>query len=453
MIKSQLSEKLQGIIFKVLLFSFMALIAWQSQLHFVSIDWTKNQRNSLTEESLRLLKSVDSELKFSLFVSPNHPHIALLNDLLKRYQYSQPLIKIDIINPDLAPELLRQHDIEQDGVLIIELNQKTEKVVTLTERNISNALQRLVRLDERWIVFLEGHGERHPYGDANHDVGSFSAQLANKGFILESLNLTKLPEIPINTNVLVIASPQTPFLTGEVDIIIDYVNKGGNLLWLTEPNKDNQLDALSDLLEVDFLSGVIVDQNSQLLGLDRFDYALVNEYPIHPITEYIASISLFPQAVALFNNANDSTHSIWESSVLLETQENTWNETGEMKGKITAGDNSDESLGPLTLALALNRTIENEQSEQIQRIIVAGDGDFLANQFLGNGANAELGFNMINWLSHDDSLIAINAKSAPDTELNLSDSEKIMLSLGFLIIIPLALLLIGLKIWLKRKSR
>lgn len=453
MSKSAWTDNAQNIIFKVSLLAALALLAWQSQIHFMSFDWSKNQRNSLSPESIRLVKVLDSELKFSLIASPNFENSAVLNDLLKRYQYHQALISIDIINPDLSPELLRQHDIRQDGVLIIEYKQKTEVVATLSERNISNALQRVVRNDERWIVFLEGHGERHPYGDANHDISTFSAQLASKGFIIESLNLTKVPEIPINTRVLVIASPQTPLLFGEVELIKDYVRLGGNLLWLTEPNDSSQLDALAEQLNIDFLAGVIVDQNSQLLGLTRVDYALVNAYPIHPITEYIASLSIFPQAVALFNTAQNQDNSTWNTRILLQTQINSWNETGAMKGEIIAGDHSDESLGPLSLGFALTRMLNLDADETQQRVVVIGDGDFLANQFIGNGANAELGFNVINWLSHDDSLIAINAKAAPDTSLNLTDPMKIMLTLGFLILLPSAFLLIGLRIWLSRKNR
>ncbi len=451
--KPVINDKIQGIIFKILLITFAALAAWQSQIHFISFDWTKNQRNSLTEDSVRLIKTIDSALTFKLLVSPSFANSAVLNDLLKRYQYIQPLVSIELINPDLSPELLRQHDIRQDGVLLIEYKQKIEKISALSERNISNAIQRLVRQEERWLVFLEGHGERHPYGDANHDISTFSAQLASKGFIIESLNLSKVPNIPTNTQVLVIASPQTALLAGEIEIITQYVEQGGNLLWLAEPNEETGLDTLADLLNIDFLSGVIVDPNSQLLGLDRVDYALINEYPIHPITEYIASVAIFPQAVALFNAAENNENKTWATRILLQTQDNTWNETGPLKGNIIFGDNSDESIGPLTLGLTLTRTLDMEDSEKEQRIVVIGDGDFLANQFIGNGANAELGYNIANWLSHDDALIAINAKAAPDTELNLTDNEKLVLAVGFLIVLPLIFLLLGFRIWLTRKNR
>ncbi|MBL7004998.1 MAG: Gldg family protein, partial [Gammaproteobacteria bacterium] len=414
-------------------------------------------RNSLSSESVRLLLSLKEATTFTLFATPNNENIAILNSLLKRFQYHQPLINIKIINPDLSPDLLREYDIRQDGVIIIEYQQKTEKVAAVSEHNISNALQRLLRQNERWIVFLEGHGERHPFGDANHDISTFSAKLASKGFIVESLNLTRTPEIPSNTSVLVIASPQTDYLSGEVALIQHYVKQGGHLLWLTEPSKDNNLSALAEQLEIEFLPGVIVDPNSQLLGLNRVDYTIINDYPPHPITNRITSLSIFPQATAIAaqvaeNQASDANNK-WQTEDILLSQYQSWNETGELKERITVGDQSDETQGPLSLAIGLQRDIELEAKSITQRLIVIGDGDFLSNQFLGNGANAELGLNIMNWLSHDDSLISIQAKAAPDVDLELSDTTKVIMAIGFLIALPLLLLLIGLRIWVVRKNK
>ena len=81
-----------------------------------------------------------------------------------------------------------------------------------------------------------------------------------------------------------------------------------------------------------------------------------------------------------------------------------------------------------------------------------GDADFLSNRYLGNGSNLELGFNMINWLSHDDNLIAISPRPAPDTRLELSQPQQIAIFLSFLILMPLLLLGTGLRIWLRRRK-
>lgn len=88
-----------------------------------------------------------------------------------------------------------------------------------------------------------------------------------------------------------------------------------------------------------------------------------------------------------------------------------------------------------------------------QRIVVMGDGDFLSNTFLGNGGNLDLGLNLVNWLNHDDTLIAVGARTAPDTTLNLSRTATAVIGLGFLFFLPLLLLGFGLTIWLKRRKR
>jgi ABC-type uncharacterized transport system involved in gliding motility auxiliary subunit len=97
--------------------------------------------------------------------------------------------------------------------------------------------------------------------------------------------------------------------------------------------------------------------------------------------------------------------------------------------------------------------IENGSGSSEQRIAVVGDADFLSNNYLGNGANLELGLNLLNWLSHDDNLISINPRSAPDTRLELSQTQQLIIAVVFLIILPLLLVGLGLRIWLKRRSR
>jgi hypothetical protein len=81
-----------------------------------------------------------------------------------------------------------------------------------------------------------------------------------------------------------------------------------------------------------------------------------------------------------------------------------------------------------------------------------GDADFLSNSFLGNGANLDLGISLIQWLNHDDSLIDIPAKIAPDTALDITDTWSLVFGLGFLFILPIAFIVIGIVIWLKRKK-
>ena len=206
-----------------------------------------------------------------------------------------------------------------------------------------------------------------------------------------------------------------------------------------------------DLLAVGFVPGIIVDANSQLLGLNRVDFALVSEYPRHAITENIDALSLFPQAQAIEFYGDEET---WKKLNILRSSDASWNETGEMKGEIFNGDHDDEVNGPLNLGLTLSSSRENDTGETInQRIAIIGDADFISNSYLGNGANLDIGINLINWLSHDDNLISINPRPAPDTRLELSKKEQMVIGLGFLLVLPGLLFGLGLRIWLKRRKR
>ena len=86
-------------------------------------------------------------------------------------------------------------------------------------------------------------------------------------------------------------------------------------------------------------------------------------------------------------------------------------------------------------------------------MVIVGDADFLSNQYLGNGGNLEIGTNLINWLSHDDRLIAISPRPAPDTRLELSAYSQYTIAFTFLLVLPLVLLASGVRIWLKRRKR
>ncbi len=444
--------RLQSGLFVVLFLAVVGLLGWLSQLNPLSIDLSANQRNSLSAETIRLVKSLQHPVEITIFISPINENREVLERLFERYRYQQPLVEFRSLNPDLTPELLRQYDIRSDGEVLIEYQGRSEKISQVSEAKVTNAIQRLVRVGDRWLVFLQGHGERNPYSESNHDFSVFASKLAGHGFTIENLSLTQTNSIPQNTDVLVIASPQVALLPGEIELIQEYIERGGSLLWLADTGQTiDSMELISDQLTIEFLPGVIVDPNAQLLGLNRIDFALVANYPRHPVTQGIDSLSLFPQAQALEYYGETNT---WQQRSFLLSSDASWNETGSISGEVFKGDNDDETPGPLDIGMTLSATHEPDDAAQFeQRIAIVGDADFLSNRYLGNGSNLEIGLNLMNWLSHDDNLISISPRAAPDTRLELSQTQQIIIGLGFLLLLPLSLFGSGLTIWLKRRNR
>jgi ABC-type uncharacterized transport system involved in gliding motility auxiliary subunit len=451
--KTTLGIRLQRYSFTVLFLAAIGLLAWLSTQYVRQADWTAGGRNSLSEDSARLLDTLTEPVVITSYARENEVLRNQVRELVARYQRHTAEVELHFVNPDAEPERMRELGITMDGELRVVYQGRSERVQELTEQAITNALLRTARQGERWISFLSGHGERDPHGQANHDLGNFGAELERKGIKARALNLAQTPQIPENTSLLVIASPQVDLLPGEVDLVRDYLDQGGNLLWLTDPGKPAGMERIAEYLGVEFLPGVIVDATTQLFGIQNPDFALVPEYPAHPVTRELRTLTLFPGAVALeWNRAGD-----WEGQPLLSTVSRAWTETGPLSGEIRFDAGGGERAGPLDLGFVFKRPREAADGEQTeareQRVILVGDGDFLSNAYLGNGGNLDLGLNMIEWLSHDDDFIAIRAKAAPDQSLNLSSTLQAVIGLGFLFGLPSALLGIGLFIWLRRRKR
>ncbi len=357
------------------------------------------------------------------------------------------------------PQKVRELNITTDGELLIQYEGRSEQLRDVTENGLTNALQRLARGGARRLAILTGHGERSSLSSQSFDISAWARQLETKGLTAAEINLASDTGIPADVTALVIASPQVDLLPGEAAPILDFIRRGGNLLWLTDPDHGvHGLEPLARELGVRFDDGVVVDPNvsqvgQMLFGTDDPRVALVASYPAHEITRNFELNTLFPLAGGVRAEGDGA----WRAEPLLQTLSNTWLESGAVTGKITYDEGADQS-GPVTIGLALSRPLPSGQEDapedgRLQRVVVMADGDFLSNGFLGLGGNQQLALNIANWLSSDDVLLDIPARTAPDLSLQLSRTGTAVIGFGSLLLLPAILFGSGLFIWLRRRRR
>jgi len=441
--QSRLRLRLASTSFVILLLAVAGLMLWLSRDYHTQFDWTHGARNTLSEASRNLLATLDQPLTVTAFASEQGGLRKRIDALVGRYQKHKRDIALKYVDPTLDPARVRAANVRVDGEVVLDYNGRKENLSQLTEEAFTNAIARLGRGGERWVVFVSGHGERSPERRANHDLSTWAAQLAKRGLKTRAITLSNTA-IPQNTSVLVIAGPRARYLPGEVKQIEQYLARGGNLLWLADPGPLQGLERVAETLGVEFQRGVIVDPTSQAITGTAANFIVATRYGAHPVAQGFELMTLFPETAGLSVQAPKG----WEAQTLLDTAPTAWIETGPLD-KGVRFDAGADIRGPVVFAASLTRKQDNRE----QRVAVVGDGDFLANAFIGNGGNIELGMNLVNWLGADDAYINVPTQTAPDLRLTLSQNAQIAIALGFLVVMPLAFVGSGITIWWRRRKR
>ena len=369
--------------------------------------------------------------------------------LLERYQRYKPDITLRFVNPDLVPDEVRARNISAEGEMVVSYRQREEHVKLATEEALTTALEKLARADTRWITYLSGRGERDLLGSASYDLGKLGGRLQRQGFKLHELSLRDTGDIPAEAAMLVVSPGREALPGNEVDAVLRYLNRGGNLLWLAEPGPSRGMDPVADALGIVFEPGVLVDPTTQILGISHPAFVPVSAYPSHVITKNLKLVTMYPHAAGI----SWSQPPGWQTRGILSTGLRAWSETGDLSDELHFDDAVDVS-GPLDIGIAMQRTVaagDQRGADTKQRVIVIGDGDFLSNAYLGNGSNLDLALNVFNWLADDETLIDIPARSAPDLSFELSRNGAALIRFGSMFGLPALLLATGFFIWHRRR--
>jgi ABC-type uncharacterized transport system involved in gliding motility auxiliary subunit len=456
--QSRLHLTMQKIIFLLLFISIIGMAAWLTNFYSYQLDLTANKRHSLSTNSVELLNVLDKEITVHAYTTDEVTRQAI-REIIGRYQRIKPDFKLRLLNPDI--DIL---EAQQDGIVmnkpfafVVHYNDRIEPIDSLSEQAISNALLRLNRRDNQQVVFLSGHGERDLNGSDSRAYSTLNQQLSDMGFNLQTVNLLEKP-LPENTTLLVIAAPINEYLSGELEQLENYINNhGGNLLWLVDPGELQGLDKLAVSFGIQFQDGMIVDNNADLrrtLNIQHPAIIPVTDYFPHIITATIRYNTLFPLARGISPLTNENTVNNWQAEALFSSFGQSWSETGGLTDEMVFDSTEGDVAGPVTIAVALHRQLEKQSTSQAitQRAVIIGDSDFLADTYIGAGANLNLGLNIFNWLIGDDDLISVEVKSAADIRLDLNDMQLMIIGFGFFFIVPLLLLVTGLLIWYRRKK-
>ncbi|WP_370153017.1 MULTISPECIES: GldG family protein [Pseudomonadota] len=452
----------------VLVAAVIVLLGFVSVRFKTELDWTANKRNTLTDASVQLLDSLADPVTFYVFAPSGADTRRAVEEDLGKYLREKKDIRVQYIDPSVSPQKVREFNINFIGEVVVEYQGRRENLRATTEQSITTALQRLSYSGEQFVVFLEGHGERAMAGEGPDSYARFAQALRDKGLKVQGLNLVQTPAIPDNTSVLVIASPTAKLFDGEIALIREYVNNGGNLLWLADPDFPVGIEPLAQDLGIEWQNGYAILPEYQLLGTGHPGFFAAIGYPPNAVTQGLDLVTLFPFVRSIAGQGAEG----WTLQPMLQTSDAAWLETGDIEAGTVALDDTDIP-GPLNIGVTLTRSYtppaaaeaddsegtddandgENKPAARPQRVVLVGDADFLADAYVGELGNQQLGLNIVQWLATRDAQLNIDIKAAPDTMLYLPGWATVTISAIFVLLLPLTLVGFGVARWAVRRRR
>jgi ABC-type uncharacterized transport system involved in gliding motility auxiliary subunit len=443
----RLRLRVQSWLFLFLFFALVMLVAFLARTYQKEWDVTRSARNTLSQATLDLLQQLEGPLTVTAYALTQDPSGTdvhkLIEERMRPYRRAKPDFELELVDPREQPKRTEAAGVRSPNELIIEYRKRTERlrVSEWSEQTFANALMRLARGSANLVMWIEGHGERRLDGIANHDLGEFGRQLQQKGLKLNSLNLAIAPEVPANVALLIITTPQVDVHPQEVAKLQRYLEGGGSLLWLIDPEPLRGLDPLAEMLGLVLTPGTVVDFAFRPVSGPPV-FAVAASYGQHPVTSAFRYNSTFPYARQIGVSESDD----WQITPLIDVAQRGWVEVGKLDEKPTF-DASRDIRGPVTIAAAFERTVGDRQ----QRVIVVGSGSFLSNTYLDRG-NLQLGIAMVNWLAAEDDLVAIDPRPAPDAHIEIGQATLYAIALFFLLVLPVAFVLTGAIVWWRRRK-
>ncbi len=501
----------------VLCLSFALILGYASSRpgYIGYYDATQTKTNTLTENTQKIIKGLDSPLEITSYVNFLHrnyglgspemrnadanrweEYIRFKKDISLKYVYyydsipeknfytyggnnglslekiAERLAKIFKVNLNrfLTPQQIHKIiDLRSEGnpyIMQLKYKGKTtflrlfnDALVFPSETEVSAAIRRLTTTLPV-IGFLQGDYERSPekIGDRDYKTltneKGFRSALINQGFNVETFDLDSTHRIPSDISVLVIADPRKELSAASDSIIQKYSEAGGNLLILGEPGKQSLLNPLLKYFGVQLVDGQIVQASRDFspdLVLPGLTEATA-EFSRTMRQYFLDSTHVSMPSVAALSYKTGGDFKVYP--LLMTDSSRSWLK----KDKPTLDSAAVEFAvgdvrGAYPTAVALTRKINGKE----QRVIVTGDADFMSNAELnrGNVLTGNFNFNtaLFGWFTYGQFPIDTFRPKPEDIKFLLNDAGAAVVKIIFLWVLPAILLLFATILLMRRRRK
>ncbi len=461
--------------------AYVAINMGVKTLDITDIDLTKEKFYSLSEESKNQIKNIDQEINIYVF---GYEEDSSVVDLIKQYSKYKENIKYEIVSTETRQDIAQKYDVsstdETNGTIVIangdrkvkasatdlySYDYNTYETVDLTEQKLTNSILAVTLENAPKIYFLTGHGEY----TLKEYMTTLNTKLQGEVNEVESLDLLVSNKIPDDCQALVIVSPTTDFTDYETDIITEYINKGGDILWLSDYSTSGTLTNVNKILGLYGIdlsnNGIIIEQDKSAMLMQTPNLILPNISSESEITRPIVSGG----KVLLFNSgkidikSDEELESLGvEVTKLLTTSDSAIFRT-DLSNSSTSPASGEETKEYVVGALSSKTISKDDDSEDTVKsnLVIYANAIFAVDypiQISNQAAyainfynNQDLILNSISYLTERTDTITIR-KTYTSVPYTATANQDLVVRL-IIFIVPLVIIAIGIVVWVIRKRR
>lgn len=432
----------------VLLFSaILVIVNFLASRHSVRWDLSENQNFTLAPQTYRVLRTLPHDVKITVFTREKDAGYQAYKERLESYRQASAKLTVEFIDPEKQPKIAQNYGIFRTDTAIFESNGQTIRVTSPSEVELTGALLRISKDAKKRIVFVEGHSERSLEDKERNGLSIAKEALTKQGYDVGTVSLLQETSVPSNTTVLVLAGPRRAVTKDEQDRIQAYVEKGGHLMVLVDPDTQTGLESLLTHWGLGLGPGVLVDLQDRLAQGD-LTALLVRTFTEHEITQDLTSAVLFP--LSRHVTFDEQAGKEWEYVPLARTSANSWAETN-MQGRVVSLNEKEDVKGPLPMAAALAPKKAPEEGKPRPAIVVIGNSAFATNAFFNFPGNSDFFLHTTGWLAEERDLISIAPKEPTLRPFTPNPTQERALLYIQVIFLPLMTFLTGMMVWRKRR--
>ncbi len=461
----------------IIILAFAGITVGMKKLDLTPIDLTEEKLYTLTDESKEKVKDIDQDVNI-YFVGYAESDSDF--ELAKQYKNANEKIVATVVNPDDRPDLTQKYKIESgtEGIIVesgdrykvltsddlVTYDTSTYETISIAEEKLTNAIRSVTTDNIPKVYFLEGYSDF----SLENNMQYLNVYLQNEITNVESLNVLSKGNIPDDCDTLVIQSPSKDFDDVATTAITDYINKGGNILWLNAAMTNAEdLPNVNKILAMygvkPFEIGVIreTDSNKMVSGSQDLIFPTLES---SKITEDIYSEGIIFGTATKVNIDEDKLDELnVEETDLATTSDGAYFRTN-FSNESSSPEDGEETKS-FVVGAQLEKTISEENEETGEKakkstLIIYGENYFASDYTLTQnsqypmiqmGNNKDLVLNSIAYLSDREEDITARKDKGTVTYTATDEQDKIVKTIIF--VVPVIIIIVGIVVWAKRRNK